>query len=118
MKIKGLIPLFMLIFLCVFLLFCSDIQDETKTKKEIMVGVKIYEYDGNFEELFKEWSSLGINAAFVSETLLSNQTFRDLAKKNSVTLFVILPVFYDPEALERNPDLFAVTDRGEIAKEE
>ena len=117
MNTKGLIPLFIL-FLCASLIFCPDKQDGSKTKKEIMVGVKIYEYEGNFEELFKEWQSLKINTAFVSETLLSNQIFRGLAKKNAVALYVILPVFYDPEALKGNPDLYAITDKGEIAKEE
>ncbi len=118
MNTKGLISLFIPIILCAFLIFCPDKQDESKKKKEIMVGVKIYEYEGNFEELFKEWQSLKINTAFVSETLLSNRTFRALAKKYSVALYVILPVFYDPEALKGDPDLYAITDKGEIAKEE
>ena len=118
MKSKGLTPLLMLLVICLFLLFCSDTQDETQTKKDIMIGVKIYDYEGSFEELITEWISLGINSAFVSESLLSNQKFRGLAKENSVSLYVILPIFYDPEALKRNPDLYAITDKGEIAKEE
>jgi hypothetical protein len=113
-----MIPLFIFVLLCTLFIFCADKKDVSKTKKEIMIGVKIYDYEGNFAKLFKEWQSLKINTAFLSETLLSNQTFRDLAVKNSVRLYVILPVFYDPEALKRNPDLYAITDKGEIAKEE
>jgi hypothetical protein len=118
MKTKGRVALFLLVFLCVFFLYCSDKSENVKKTSDFMIGVKIYEYQGNLEKLFKEWISLRINTAFVSEALLSNREFRDLAKKNSIKIFVIFPVFYDSDSLKRNPDLYAITDKGEIAKEE
>ncbi len=118
MQTKGIITLFVIVFHCAFLFFCSAERDLTKIKKDSMIGVKIYEYEGNLEDLFEEWRFLGINTAFVSESLLSNEKFRDLAKENSITTFVILPIFFNPEVLRKNPDLYAITDKGEIAKEE
>ena len=81
-------------------------------------GVKIYEYQGNLPTLFEEWRRLGINTTFVSEILASRDEFRSLAKAMNIAVFVIFPVFYDPESLEKDPDLYAVTDQGERAKEE
>lgn len=118
MKTKGIISLIVIAFSCTGLFFCTGKRDESKKKDELIIGVKIYEFEGKLENLFEEWRFLGINTAFVSESLLSNQKFRDLAKKNSITTFVILPIFYNPEALKRDPDLYAITDKGEIAKEE
>jgi hypothetical protein len=118
MKPKGILSLIVITFLCTGLFFCTGKRDESKKKDELIIGVKIYEFEGTLENLFEEWRSLGINTAFVSKSLLSNQKFRDLAKKNSITTFVILPIFYNPEALKRDPDLYAITDKGEIAKEE
>ena len=118
MKTKGLISLIVIAFFCKGLFFCTGKRDESKKKDELIIGVKIYEYEGKLENLFEEWRFLGINTVFVSESLLSNQKFRDLAKKHSITTFVILPIFYNPEALKRTPDLYAITDKGEIAKDE
>jgi hypothetical protein len=118
MKTKGIISFIIIAFLCTGLFYCTGKRDESKKKDELIIGVKIYEYKGKLENLFEEWRFLGINTAFVSESLLSNQKFRDLTKKHSITTFVILPIFYNPEALKRTPDLYAITDKGEIAKEE
>ncbi|MGD9346188.1 MAG: hypothetical protein PVH84_10020 [Candidatus Aminicenantes bacterium] len=118
MNTQGKFSLFIIVFLCAPLFFCSDGRDQAKINKEPLIGVKIYEYEGNFEELFSEWVRLKIDTAFVSESLLANRQFRDLAKKHSITLFVILPIFYNPEALKKNPEFYAITDEGERAKEE
>jgi len=84
----------------------------------LMVGVKIYDYGGSFPNLFEEWRSLGINTAFVSASLESNQEFRSLAKKNNIPTFIIVPIFYNAEELEKRPDLFAITNEGEKASED
>ena len=82
------------------------------------MGVKIYETDRDYPGLFEEWEELGINTCFVSVDLARDSLFRDLAKENDIKLFVILPVFFNPEALESNPEWYAITDRGIKAKEE
>lgn len=83
-----------------------------------IIGVKIYENRGGFDRLFAEWKELGINTAFVGEALLADPVFRTGARANGITLYVIFPVFQNPEELQERPDLAAVTDRGEPAREE
>jgi len=83
-----------------------------------VVGVKIYEYAGDFPALFAAWREAGINTAFVSPALGSDAGFRALARKGGVATFVIFPVFYGAAALERRPDLYATTDTGERAADD
>jgi uncharacterized lipoprotein YddW (UPF0748 family) len=107
------------IVICPFVLFCfSQGKALEQPEEKLIIGVKIYDYTGSFPELFEEWRSLGINTAFVSASLESNQEFRSLAKKNGIAIFIIIPIFYNPEELEKRPDLFAVTDAGKKASEE
>ncbi|MHB8056006.1 MAG: glycoside hydrolase family 10 protein, partial [Candidatus Aminicenantales bacterium] len=89
-----------------------------KIKSEPIVGVKIYDVPGNMDQLFRAWASLGVNTALVSGTLLANADFRAAAKKNGVAVFVIFPTFQDPEELAKQPELAAITARGEPARED
>ena len=82
------------------------------TAPEVMVGVKIYDYQGRFEELFAEWAALGINTAFVSESLAADAGFRERASSHGIDVFLIAPVFFNPEVLEQDPELFAITADG------
>jgi hypothetical protein len=91
---------------------------ERRRSEDRIVGVKIYEYEGSLPVLFSEWRKLGINTVFVSESLASRDEFRLLAKTMDIAFFIIFPVFYDPESLEKAPDLYAITEWGEKAKEE
>jgi hypothetical protein len=97
---------------------CSDRQEEIGRKEDAIIGVKIYDYEKSYQALFGEWLSLGINTALVSVSLLSDNEFRKLATKSGIRLFVIVPIFYDPEELQKNPDLYALTESGERAVEE
>lgn len=83
-----------------------------------VIGVKIYDYKNDISDLISQWHYLGINTAFVGEKLISKSSFRDLAERNDVNLFFILPVFHNPERLKKDPRLYAITGRGERAKEE
>ena len=83
-----------------------------------MVGVMIYETERKIPGLFKEWQNLGVNTVFASEELTSSGGFRALAKKNGTDLFIIFPVFFAPEELSEDPDLWAITAGGERAKED
>lgn len=105
-------------FLLLVLLGISQAKALQGEKKDLLIGVKIYDYSGDFRKLFEEWRELGINAAFVSPALISNLEFRSLAKKNGVATFIIVPIFYNPEELEKRPDLYAITDRREKASED
>jgi len=81
-----------------------------------IVGVKIYQSERDPQALFDEWRALGINTVFASEELTSSAGFRALARKNDTDLFIIFPVFYGPEELANDPDLWAVTADGKRAK--
>ena len=83
-----------------------------------IIGVKIYETERELPELFEEWQSLGVNTVFASEELTSSGGFRALARRNDIDLFIIFPMFFAPEELAENPDLWAVTADGERAKED
>lgn len=100
---------------------CRDAPETIVTTEEpdkSIVGVKIYETERQLPELFEEWRVLGINAAFASQELTSSGGFRALAKKNGIGLFIIFPVFFAPEELAEDPDLWAVTADGDRAKED
>ena len=83
-----------------------------------VIGVKIYETAGPFDNLFREWRGLGVNTLFMSEALLKNADFRGLVRANGMTLFLIFPVFQNPEVLKEDPGLAAVTSAGAPAREE
>jgi hypothetical protein len=83
-----------------------------------MVGIKIYDPEGGLEEIFARWQDLHINTAFVSEALLENAEFRELARRQQIDTFVIVPVFFNPEDLERDRDLYAITAKGAIARDD
>ena len=81
-------------------------------------GVKIYRTERDLPGIFEEWKQLGINTVFASEELASSGGFRALARKNDTDLFIIFPVFFAPEMLAEDPDLWAVTAKGERAKDD
>jgi len=83
-----------------------------------VVGVKIYEAAPPFDGLIREWRDLGIDTAFVSETLLADPDFRARARAGGLTLFLIYPVFQSPEAIAEDPGLAAVTASGAPARDE
>ncbi len=83
-----------------------------------VVGVKIYEAAPPYDGLFREWRKLGINTLFVSETLARTTDFRAQAAAQGLPLFVIFPVFQNPEAVKEDPALAAITAAGTPARDE
>jgi hypothetical protein len=61
---------------------------------------------------------MGINTAFVSKEMAANTIFRQILKENNIGVYVIFPVFYDPELLKHDSSLYAITDKGRIAKDD
>ncbi len=84
----------------------------------LVIGVKIYDTERELPGLFDEWRALGINTVFAGEGLTSSGGFRALAKRNDTDLFIIFPVFFAPETLAEDPDLWSVTATGDRAKED
>lgn len=100
--------------LMVFIDSCS----KSECPQEKIFGVKIYDYAGDFDILFRQWQVLGINTVFVSPALDASPGFRDEAIRHNIKRFLILPVFFDPDTLQVTPDLYAITDKGQPAREE
>ncbi len=96
-KSKNMISWIALTFLSFMLFSCSKEKVNEQRKKDQIIGVKIYDYEISFPGLFEEWHSLGINAAFVSISLGSNKAFMELAKRNNISTFIIVPIFYNLE---------------------
>ena len=83
-----------------------------------LIGVKIYDPVPDTTALFRAWKRLGINTAFVSTTLAESGTFVSAARGAGFRTFVITPVFFNPEYLAAHPDAWAITGRGEKAKQD
>lgn len=96
-------------------LACGPAPESTPDDR--IIGVKAYGSDGDFHELLHTWLDLGINTVFAGENLASTPGFRGHAAKLGTTLFVIFPIFYAPNDLAADPDLWAETDEGERAKD-
>ena len=108
----------------VFLIFSALLTTGCIHKKgnsyveDKMIGVKIYDHNENFESLVNDWKDIGINTVFTSPQLFSDKKFRTVIRENDITSFIILPIFFNPDALQRNPDLYAITNKGAQAMDE
>ena len=98
-------------------LFLFGCQKEIDTQGPI-IGVKIYNTQNSYQGLIKEWNDLGINMALVSVDLAYDRSFRTLASKNDIQVFVILPIFFNTEVLQANPDWYAIDQNGNKARKE
>jgi len=105
-------------YLSVILLAAALIACDRNHRKNKIIGIKIYEYAGNYNKLISQWNKMGINTAFVSTELASDTAFRRILRNNNIAVFIIFPVFQDPAALESDSSLFAITDKGRQAKTE
>lgn len=108
MKKLLIIPLMILVLMFAF---CSR-------KPEKIIGMKIYEYNKDFNNLIGKWKEMGINTVFMSRELAANENFRKLLDENDIEVYLIFPVFYDPEVLKSDSVLYAVTNMGQAAKDE
>ena len=63
---------------------------------EQIIGIKIYDYKGDFGQLAARWVDMGINTAFVSTRLAADMNFREALKEgilkcsSSFRFFLIL----------------------------
>jgi len=98
----------------IFTAGCEN-RDQDLEKEIPIVGVKVYDVEGDYRVLFDEWRELGVNTVFSSVSLLSNDSFSALAEQNDISTFIILPIFYNAEALSQDSSLYAITNLGEKA---
>ena len=85
---------------------------------EKIIGVKIYDYQGDYNVLVSKWEEMGINSAFVSNTMAADENFRTSLKSKDIRIFIIFPVFYNPEILAGDSTLYAITSSGSKARDE
>jgi hypothetical protein len=97
---------------------CAGPAPVTDVSERPIVGVKIYETDRDFSALFEDWADLGVHTVFAPRSLVSSDEFRDVARRTGTGVFVIFPVFFAPDELAADPELWAVTADGERAKED
>ncbi len=105
-------------YLVVFAVFIAFSGCSRISEKDRIIGIKIYEYSGDYNKLVARWNQMGINTAFVSTELAFDSAFRHVLKKNNIAIFIIFPVFQDSTALQADPSLFAITNRGQRAKDD
>ena len=82
---------------------------------KILIGIKVYNHDGDLNELFEEWDKTGINLILSSPELARKDGFMKLAKKYRMRVYLIVPTFFNPEALDQDSLLYAITRYGEHA---
>ena len=92
-----------------FIIGCS-------TPDHHIVGVKCYNLPASELEILDAWEALGINTAYVSEEIARNPEFRSLARAAGMKVYLIFPAFYNPEALQADSSLWAITATGVKAK--
>jgi hypothetical protein len=71
----------------------SDGSGADRNSDTSIIGIKIYDHKGDFEQLFDTFADLGINTVFASEILSENPVFREQAKSHHMKIFVIEPIF-------------------------
>ncbi|MCX6302049.1 MAG: hypothetical protein NTW82_07670 [Bacteroidia bacterium] len=103
---------FFLIFQIIITCFSCNREPEK------IIGMKIYDYSGDFNLLTDKWKEMGINTAFISKELAANKDFRQTLKENNIKVYIIFPVFYDPVLLKQDSTLYAITNKGRIAKDD
>jgi hypothetical protein len=116
MKIKPVLIIISVAFLLIIFTGCHY-KKPYQSEADMMIGIKVYNIDRELKPLFKEWDDLGINIVFASPSLI-NEQFKALAGKYDIKIFLILPVFYNPDIIKVVPDLYAVTDKGEKATDD
>jgi uncharacterized lipoprotein YddW (UPF0748 family) len=106
------------VFFLLTLFFLYGCKEGDKIKDGPLIGVKIYDTQNNYDNLFKEWNDIGINTAYVSVALAYDIAFRKLAQEKNVDIFIILPIFFNPEALKEHPEWYAIDQDGMQAIDE
>ena len=96
---------------------CLLITASCSPKKDKLIGIKMYELNESPKILIEKWKELNINTAFVSEQVALNTEFRALSEKNNIDVYIIFPIYFNPDALKEDSSLYAITHTGEKAKE-
>ena len=102
----------LLIIFCLPVFFGCGLPE---TSNDMIYGVKMYDHEGELDDLFDQLGSTGINTLFVSPDLARKPGFMSLAASHKMPVYLIVPTFYNPEALEADSTLYAITADGKKA---
>jgi len=85
-----------------------------------VIAVKVYELPADeLGNTFKQWQSLHVNAVFAPEDLLDKlPALRTGLTQRHMSLFLITPVFYNPQAIKEDPSISAICADGALAKDD
>jgi len=103
-----------LFYLAIFFIFANS-SCQKLSRNDVMIGVKIYEHDGDLGELFEEWKYNSINLVLASPDLAGKENFMSLARNHSIRVFLIVPTFFNGIALENDSSLYSITREGKKA---
>jgi hypothetical protein len=82
-------------------------------------AVKVYELSQDLDQTIQAWTRLGLNAVFAPADLLRKHPgLRDELSRKGLALFLISPVFYNPDYLKQHPGSFAKKADGSAAKDD
>jgi len=92
--------------------------ESNEINEDPIIGVKIYDHEGDLKILFNDWENTGINTLFVSPDLARKPEFMELSRQYHMPVFLIVPTFFKPELLDNDSSLYAITSDGKAAIEE
>lgn len=104
-----------LVFMVGVVFICMQCNTRPEKIDEKSIGVKIYTPQDDYTPIINQWTQLGINTALVSVDILADQKYRRAVRQHQIQTFVILPVFFDEEALLADSSLYAVLEDGSRA---
>jgi len=83
-----------------------------------IIGLKIYQEPDKSAQAFDSWKKLGINTLFVGPELAGKSDWLKLCRQAGFKIFLIIPVFHNPEKLKDWPGMAAMTGEGLPAKDD
>lgn len=83
-----------------------------------MIGIKLYSIPEDVNGFLSNIKELNIDSLFLGEDALKSPDFFKLLKCNGLSCYYIFQTFYNPDYLKKNPDSYAITSSGEIARDE
>jgi hypothetical protein len=80
-----------------------------------MIGVKIYSVPEDISELIDLLKTLSFDTVFLGGKAGVNKKLIDDLKTSGISVFLVFPVFYDPDFLKDHDDYFSINNSGEKA---
>jgi len=114
LKLNRILKYFLFGIFLLSLISCADIKE----KNEFIKGIKLYNITEPLPSLFAKINDLEINTLFVTPAVDAEPGFRQACEATDIDRFLIVPIFYDPDAIAADPSLSAVKADGNPAKDD